>query len=298
MRMTAATIYRDSAASLERTSEQMLEFQRQVATGKRISRPSDDPHGTAVSISDRAGIAAVEQYTRTSDSATARLTVMDSTLTDIIDRLTQAQVAVVSAQGSSKTAGQREVAAQTLESVRDAILADLNTSFLGAHLFAGAQSPTAPYVAGANGTVGPYQGSTTEVSVDIGENRSAAIALDGSAIAQGSAASDVFAVLNAAAAAARAGDPVGMQQALTDIAAAFERASYAQMRVGNNLASIEAQQPHLSDRRLAGAARVAKIENANLAEAITAMKQAEAAYSAALGATGRITQLSLMDYLS
>jgi len=45
-------------------------------------------------------------------------------------------------------------------------------------------------------------------------------------------------------------------------------------------------------------ARIAKLEDANLATAITGMNQADASYRAALGATGKIPQLSLMDYLS
>lgn len=297
MRMTAATIYRDAAASIEHASEQMLQFQRQVASGRRIARASDDPQGTATAIGERAGIAAVEQYTRTSDSVTARLMVADTALADIVERLSQAQVAVVSAQGTPKTPAQREAAAQTLEGIRDAILADLNTSFRGAYLFAGAGSTAPPFEADGAGVVS-YAGSAREVAVDIDQNRSVTIALDGSSIAQGGAAADVFAVLDAASAAARNGDAAGLGQALTDLAAAFERASFAQMRVGTSLAAIDAHQPQLAERRLAGAARVAAVENVDLAQAITGLKQAETAYSAALGATGRITQLSLMDYLS
>jgi flagellin-like hook-associated protein FlgL len=44
-------------------------------------------------------------------------------------------------------------------------------------------------------------------------------------------------------------------------------------------------------------ARISKLENADLASAITGMTQADAAYRASLGATSRMTQLSLMDYL-
>jgi len=44
-------------------------------------------------------------------------------------------------------------------------------------------------------------------------------------------------------------------------------------------------------------ARIAKLEDADLASAITGMTQADAAYRASLSATSRITQLSLMDYL-
>ena len=105
-------------------------------------------------------------------------------------------------------------------------------------------------------------------------------------------------MLDAAIAAARAGDTAGLGQAQVEIAAAFDRATIAQMRVGTSLSSIDALQAQLADRRLAGKARIAKLEDADLATAITGMNQADAAYRAALGATGKISQLSLMDYLS
>jgi flagellin-like hook-associated protein FlgL len=153
-------------------------------------------------------------------------------------------------------------------------------------------------VAGSGGVVSGYQGSTQEVSVDIDRARTALVGLDGSSITQGTAAGDVFTVLDAAAAAARAGDTAGMQQALADLKAAFDRATDAQMRVGTSLAAIDAHETHLVDRKLAALARLSKVEDANLAESIAGMNQAEAAYQASLGATSRITRQSLMDYLS
>lgn len=297
MRITAATMYRDSVASLERASERLLEFQRQVASGKRIAKPSDDPVATAAAIGERSGMAAVEQYSRTADSVTSRLMVVDTALSDIINRLTQAQVTIVGAQGSAKTPAEREAAAQALEGVREAVLADLNTSFRGTYVFAGANSTTPPFVAGPDGTVGPYQGATQEVAVDVGERREVTIGFDGSLMSQGTAAADVFATFDAAIAAARAGDDASLQQARLDVEAAFERVTATQMRVGTGLASIDAQQVQLADRRLAALNRVAQLENADLAEAITGMNQADAAYRAALGATSQTTRLSLMDYL-
>ena len=296
MRMTAATVYRDAVASMERASERLVEFQKQIESGKRINKPSDDPDGMAAAIGERAEVAAVEQYTRTSDSVTSRLTVLDTALSDIIDRLTAAQTAVVGAQGSTKTAVEREAAAQALEGIKQALVSDLNTSFRGAHVFAGADSIDPPFVVSGT-TVSAYQGSTREVDVDLDQTRRATISLDGSTISKGSAASDVFAVLDSAITAARAGDNAGLGQALTDLGAAFDRASNAQMRVGGNLAAIEALQGQLSDRRLATKARIAKLEDADLAEAATGMTQADTAYRASLAATGKITQLSLMDYL-
>jgi flagellar hook-associated protein 3 FlgL len=296
MRMTAATLYRDAAASMEQTATRLVEFQKQVETGKRINKPSDDPGGTAIAVGERAQLAAVEQYTRTSDSTTSRLSVLDSALSDMIDRLSAAQTTVVAAQGTEKTAADRESAAQALEGIKQALVSDLNTSFQGAYLFAGADSVDPPFVLSGT-TVSAYQGSTREVDVDLDQTRRATIGLDGSAISQGGAASDVFAVLDSAIAAARAGDNVALGQASTDLSAAFDRTSMVQMRVGANLSSIDALQGQLSDRRLAGQARISKIEDADLAQAATGMNQAQQAYQATLAATTRIGQLSLMDYL-
>lgn len=297
MRITAATIYRDANASIERAAERLLDFQRQVASGKRISRPSDDPSATASAIGERNGLASIEQYARTADSATARLTVVDTALADLVDRLTQAQTSVLSAQGSTKTDFEREVAAQALEGVRQAVLADLNTSFRGTYVFAGANSTAPPFVAASDGSIGAYQGATQEVAVDVGEHRAVTTGFDGSLISQGGAAADVFATLDAAIAAARAGDHAALEQARIDLQAAQDRATLVQMRVGTSLAAIDAQHVQLTDRDLAVRARIASLEDADMAEAITGMNQADAAYRAALGAASRMTQLSLLDYL-
>ena len=296
MRITAATMYRDSQAQIDRAGERLLEYQKQVSSGRRITKPSDDPDGSATAISERSELAAIEQYTRTSDSVASRLTVADTALSDIIDRLSQARVSVVAAKGTPKSPTEREAAAQTLEGARDAILSDLNTSFRGTYLFAGIDSTTPPFVQ-ANGVVQPYQGSTTEVRVDVNETRAVTIGLDGTAITQGGAASDIFSVLDSAIAAARSGDEAGLDRAYADLGAAFDRATNVQTRIGTSLATLEAQQAEFSDRRLTALARVSKLEEANLAEAIMGMTQADQAYRAALGATQKISQLSLMDYL-
>jgi flagellin-like hook-associated protein FlgL len=44
-------------------------------------------------------------------------------------------------------------------------------------------------------------------------------------------------------------------------------------------------------------ARVAALEEANMAEAISGLQQGETAYNAALGAAARTTRRSLFDYL-
>ena len=52
MRMTAATVYRDAVASMERASERLVEFQKQIESGKRISKPMTLQDGQSIRVGE------------------------------------------------------------------------------------------------------------------------------------------------------------------------------------------------------------------------------------------------------
>lgn len=297
MRTTFSAMYREAGAGIESATERLMDFQRQVSTGRRIERPSDDPSGTATAIGEHGALAAVEQYTRAATSVGSKLTVIDTLLADMVDKLTAASTAAMSARGSEVPPTQREAAALQLEATKAALLDDLNASFQGAYVFGGANASTPPFVRDAAGTVQPYAGSTTELEVDVDRNRSVKVGLNGDAIARGSGSEDVFTVLDDLIAAARAGDNDALGTGLTKLDAALQRVLTAQSRVGADINVIDDQKLRLTQMKVAGMARLDKIEAANMAEAITGMNQAQVAYEAALGAVNAVTRVSLMDYL-
>jgi flagellar hook-associated protein 3 FlgL len=297
MRITFNSQYRDAQASLDRASARLLETQRQVASGKRVSKPSDDPAAAASAVAERAQIGTIEQYQRAADSVVSRLTVIDTALSDILDRITAAQTAATSALGSTAGPTQREAAALELEGIRAALLDAFNTSFRGAYVFGGARSTTPPYAVGGGGTVDPYAGSTQEVELDIGSERAVTVAYNGDDIVQGSSPLDLFAHIDALAQAARDGDNTALGQGIDALKDVFTRVTAAQSRVGIGLNAVEGEKSRLETVRIAGATRLSKTEDANLAEAISEMTQAETAYRAALGAIGTASRMSLLDYL-
>jgi flagellar hook-associated protein 3 FlgL len=104
-------------------------------------------------------------------------------------------------------------------------------------------------------------------------------------------------VLTDLATALRAGNDTDITTARDGIARAFDRATTAQTRVGLALTAIETEQQRFQDLKLATTERLSKLEDADMAQAITDMNRAEAAYQAALGATAKSARLSLLDYL-
>ena len=297
MRLTFAATMRDTYEGIQSAAERMIKYQRQVSTGIRVRQPSDDPAATATVIAEKAAKASYEQYTQAGDSAQSRLSVADTLLSDIIDKLSAARSTILSVQGSETTADQRENGAQELGSLRDAILEDLTTSFRGTYLFGGASGTVRPFSKDNAGVVQPYAGSTREVTVDVDRNRPVTVGFNGDAIAQSNDPAGLFAAFESAIAAARAGDADALGIASNQLQSAFDRATQTQSSVGTNLRAIEDHTARLDDAGRASSARVASLEEANMAEAISGLSQSETAYNAALGAASRTTRRSLFDFL-
>ncbi len=297
MRITVNSQYRDSLRALTGASEQLLDAQKQVSSGKRVDRPSDDPSAVAGGLAGRAELATVERYERAADSVYSRLTIVDTVLSDIVNKLTQAQTTVLAAQGSSQTPLQREAAALDLEGIRSALVDDFNQSFNGTFLFSGAGSDHAPFSVAPDGSVSSYAGSATEVEVDVNRRTAVTVVLNGDRITRGSSVEDVFTVINDAIVATRAGDSAALAVAMDGLEGAFQRALAAQSRVGGDLRTIDGEKLRLENMRIASTAQVSRHEDANLAEAISSMTRADTAYKAALGAISASNRLTLLDYL-
>lgn len=296
MRVTFDALNRSSAAAIETATERLAEMQRQVATGKRVEKGSDDPSAAAAAVVERGHLAATDVYVAAGNSANSRLMVADSVLSDMVSQISAAQVSVTAARGSTVTPAQRDVRAKELEGIRDAILRDLNTSFEGSYIFGGVASTTAPY-SKTNNVVSAYQGSTQEMSVGIDSGMDVAVALNGESVARGSDVDDIFVELDRAIAAARSGDETGLSAASSALQRAFDRTTQTQSRVGTSLKFIDDAKTRLGEAQRSSKARLTSLVDANMAEAISGMTQAETVYKAALGAAAQNSRPSLMDYL-
>jgi len=297
MRVIFSDQFRDAAAAINQAATRLAQAQHQVSSGRRITKPSDDPGGSAAAIADHATLSTLDAYKQTADTATSRLTVMDSTLSDIVNKLQAAQTAAASARGSSQTQNQRDAAAAALQGISDALVSDFDVQFHGAYLFGGSAATTTPYVTGAGGVVSSYQGNAASMSMDVGQGRTLQVSFDGSSIAQGSDPSDVFTVLSNLVTAVRAGNDAGIAQGMAALDNATSRATLAQTQVGTALDALDDARTRLTTQRLNVTAHISKTEDADMVSALTQMSAADTAYRAALGAASKVGSESLMDYL-
>jgi flagellar hook-associated protein 3 FlgL len=296
MRIVFSTAFEDITRAMQQSADSLAEAQRQVSTGLRISKPSDDPIGAAASVTEHAVQDRLDAYTSAGDAANYRLTLADNVMTDMVNQLTSAQSTALSARGSEIPQSTRDTVANELLAIRDALASDINTQFQGAYLFSGSKVTVAPYSI-SGGTVSPYQGDSDTNAIDIGSGRSVASTFDGSAILQGSDSTNVLETLTNLATAISTGDQAGIDAGVQALNRAFDRTTAAQARIGNDEKSLDDTRSLISSARVGSVARLSSIEDVDLAQAASKLSQADTAYRAALAAMSTIGQVSLMDYL-
>lgn len=298
MRITFASTYRNAASDIARTAEELDRRQSEVTSGKRVLVPSDDPSAMVGMVSNRAEMGTMDRYKSTSDSLTARLTVADTVISDILLKIEQASATLTSAQGSVITQTQREAIAAELRGVRDGIYTDMVTQFRGTFLFSGTLTTTSPYTKNPDGSISAYQGNANTASVDVDRQTAMRSTFNGDAAARGTSTDDLFATLESLITAVTAADGPTMAAGSLELKAAFNRFTTLQTQIGTDLAALDDKRAALDTAKRAAKTRLSAHEDANMVEAITGLSQAETAYKAALGATATIGRLSLLDYLN
>jgi len=128
MRVTFDVI-RDGLSAISAAADQMAAAQQQVSTGRRISGVGDDPLAAQQAVGEHGTLGAIDAYTRTANSASARLASADTVLDGFIDKLSAAVVAGTGARGSTADPAARAAAAAEVRSLQQSLLGDINTTF-------------------------------------------------------------------------------------------------------------------------------------------------------------------------
>ncbi|MGH7176472.1 MAG: flagellin hook IN motif-containing protein [Tepidisphaeraceae bacterium] len=140
LRMNVAT------QQLARTQQSLLTAQNELASGKRLNSPSDDPGASAIAQQLRKTLEQREGFAENLRQASSQLSEVDSTLSDLTDLIQQAQTIASANVGSDVTPEQRESAAAVVKSIYARALSIANRQFEGAYLFGGQRATELPFV--------------------------------------------------------------------------------------------------------------------------------------------------------
>ena len=151
--------------------EKLSKTQQQVATGKRIFKPSEDPIGAARVVDIRNTLQSNEQYQENIDSARARLSIEETILGNSTDILQRIRELTIAANNASQTNETRSFIAEEVDQLLDELLTIANTTDgAGDYMFSGSKTNHKTFVTNENGEF-EYQGDDTQRNIQIGPKR-------------------------------------------------------------------------------------------------------------------------------
>jgi flagellar hook-associated protein 3 FlgL len=294
-RITQSMINTQLVRNLNKNMLRMDNSQNQLATGRKINRPSDDPVGISYSMRYRSELSGNTQYQENVDSAISWLEHADSTGEQVGNLLQRIRVlAVQGANGTNPEIALNSIASEVAQ-LRDQLIVFGNSQFNGKYLFNGQKTDLEPY-----SRTDPASSVVDEgqISFEIGVGVKISVNVTGSAVF--GAADDVdnaFKVLDDLHAALIAEDSSGIGQALGNLDSRFNKFLELRADVGAKINRIELAQERLKDIHINLKVLQSKTEDADIAELITSLKTDESVYQASLSVGSRIIQPSLLDFL-
>ncbi len=299
MRITQNSMNRTQLAGVNESLSRLQKTQEQLTTGKRLNRPSDAPVDTVSAMRLRDQQRALSQLGRNIDDGLSRLQMTDDALTRAHSMLNKVRSQVVAAANGVNGPAQLDSYAKEIAQIREGMIQLGNTQYAGQPIFGGTTNG-----ANAFSTNGTFLGNADPVWRKVSEAPGAAgdinIAVSGKdAFGAGKTdGTDLLAtggLLDSIVTKLRAGQDVSGD--LTKLDDAQRNLAAASSTVGarsNRLSGLTDQNGRAED-----AAKIAlsKVEDVDFVKAAMDLGVQSNAYEAAIQASAKIIQPSLMDFL-
>ena len=161
---------RGSQAILDRQAS-AIKTQLQLASGKRMLTPADDPSASAAVVTLNQTLASMSQYSRNSDFATSRLQQEETAVASAETLLQRVRELTLLGINASQTPETRSSTADEIDLLLQDLLGLANSKdATGSFLFAGYQDKTQPFTENPDGSFS-YLGDTGRRMVQISDTR-------------------------------------------------------------------------------------------------------------------------------
>lgn len=318
MRATSNTTYRSLQAFLGRTSEKMQTLQLAAATGKKLNRPSDDPTAISPVLSARTQIMSSDRYIETIESGLDRIDNMDGYLDGIENTMVRLKEISIATVNSSLGPSDMLTYADEVKQLRQSLVDSANAQIDGKYLFAGFAEKTTPFIENpaydpatydpADGTTYPvlYNGDNGALEYEIAPNELIGVNLTGNGFMMGdfdgsgttdAGSVDIFALVTQLEEELRANNPAGVEALINPLEDGANQVRSQRSLKGNVGRRLEVARDHMEQIKVDMEEFRSRFEDADILETITELQQQEQSFQAALNVTGKVSELSILDYI-
>ncbi len=293
MRVSTQMQFSLSARTVGQRQSELLRTQEQIATGRRINSFAEDPVASRKVLREQANLRQVESGRRTSSDAQLMLENAESALIGVGDALQRVFELNIQLANDSYDAPQRRAGADEVRQLREQLVSLANTERNGRYLFSGLGNTPDPFQID-----GTFNGDSGRLTVPVGRNTTVdATVAGGEPFLDPAGGRNTFESLAELEDALRSNDGARINAMIDEIATTLERSTGARQQVGQRLQRLEFVDEVLSRTELAANATLAVERDTDISEAVIRLREAESGLQAALSITGRLDDLSLLNFI-
>ena len=309
MKISTAQLFHRAGEQMSKLQSSLLNSQNQMATGKQVVRPSDEPNRVATIARLNSLQARHDNYMSNMDLVKARFGTEEGAVSSAVQVMYRVKELTVQASNDTISPSDRLAIATELQGLREQMLSLANTrDTSGNYLFGGSRVGEAPFAAPADDPLASpvYQGDRTRMEVMIGDQRSLPINRPGSEVfvrvLRTDASGDTvgvgfFEAMDSIIEAVRTSDNPKMQRANGEVDQMLEGLTLAQANIGTDMAILDHQTANTEDILITLRQTLSDVQDLDYAKAIADMNKQMMSLEAAQSSFSKISQMSLFQYL-
>jgi len=311
MRITDAYRVRTVISNIQSSRERLNNLQEDLADGKRIHRPSDDPLATATSLKLKTTLEANQQFSKNIDDSVAYLTSAESALDNLSAVLMDVKELVT--KGASDSIFDRETLSSQFEYILRNLIDIGNTKFKGKYIFGGTNTLEVPFTLNENEMrfstgeqIVTYRGNDETFNRQINENTIMELNITGKEIFQypGTDGIDIFQMMKDLIDIFKKESETGEEVNGSEISPyidkvdkAIEQVLNGYLKIGTRKQLVTFNQERFTSQNIQLRTNLSQLEDTDFGEAFVQFKAEENALNSALSAGARVISPSLLDFL-
>lgn len=293
MRITDKLLFDDVNRNLQKNTGELFRLQDIISTGKKVSKPSDDPLATSKILDYNEVLSKTDQYIGNMNHATGLLELSDSTLSSVDDLLTRAKELAITQSNDTMTSSDRKSASIEAQNLFDQLVQLANTKLGDRYIFAGYKTQTKPFSA-----TGSYSGDSGKITVEVGPGVTMQTNLPGDSLFKGAGGGiDIFTVLNSLKTSLENNDAASIRNSLDTFNTAHNTILNGRADTGARLKRLESTRENMEDFKLNITRLRSDLEDADITKAVSDLALQKSMLEASRASNARIIERSLLDFL-
>lgn len=299
MRISTSMLYDFGVNSIDTQLTQLAKTQQQIATGRRILTPGDDPVAAAGALENEKSLGVVNQYVNNIGSARSTLSLEEGVLASVNQTLQNVRQTAVNAGNPTLSAANKAALATTLRSNYDQLLSLANSKDgEGNYMFAGFKTATQPFTQLTGPAV--YAGDQGQRKLQISASRQIPVTDSGQDVFKpGVAGSDPFATIETLITALNSGTVTAadISTALNGIDSAMNNVLRVRSGIGTRQNELDATETAGQNSALQYQSAISNLRDVDFTKAITDLTRQQTGLQAAQKSFVTVQGLSLFNYL-